>query len=87
MSEVCGEAQERPVSIGGFKETGVLAGGSSDCITDRCIELRYYGNADTGKGPVEEPGGEFFTFVDQQKVAVAIVDLTRQIVLHSEVFK
>jgi hypothetical protein len=67
---------------------GILpsAGGSSLCITDRCIELRYYGTTGTGTAPAAEPSGESFTFADQQEVAVAVVDLTRQIVLHSEVF-
>jgi hypothetical protein len=62
------------------------AGGSSACITDRCIELRYFGSAGTGTAPAAEPPGAFFTFTDQEVVATAVVDLTRQVVLHSEVF-
>jgi hypothetical protein len=62
------------------------AGGSTACITDRCIELQYYGNAGTGTAPAAEPGGGFVTFVDREVVATAVVDLTRQIVLNSEVF-
>jgi len=68
--------------------TGVLpdAGGSSACINDRCIGLRYFGSAGSFTAPVLEPAGDFFTFTNQQVVATAVVDLTQQQVLQVEVF-
>lgn len=64
--------------------SGILQG-SRECITDRCVELRYYGAAGTGTAPVPEPLGATFTFTNQQVVAIAVVDLTLQTVLQSEV--
>jgi hypothetical protein len=92
MAEV-GALADRIATTPGLVVTALLgqgllpsAGGSSLCVTDRCIELRYYGSAGTGTAAAAEPLGASFTFVNQQEVAVAVVDLTRQIVLHSEVF-
>ena len=92
MAEV-GPLAERIATTPGLRVTGLLGGGilpatggSSVCITDRCIELRYYGTVGTGTAPVEEPAGESLTFVDQQLVALAVVNMTLQSVLGSEVF-
>ncbi len=71
--------------VSGLGGSGVLHG-SSECINDRCIELVYYGSAGTGTAPAAEPLGASFTFTNQELVAIAIVDLTLQVVLHSEVF-
>jgi hypothetical protein len=72
----------------GLLGRGILpaAGGSTACVSDRCIELQYYGTTGTGTAPAAEPVGASVSFVDQHVVATAVVDLTRQIVLHSEVF-
>jgi len=92
MAEV-GTLAARIATTPGLMVVGLLgrgllpaAGGSTACVSDRCIEFQYYGTVGTGTAPALEPVGASVSFVDQAVVATAVVDLTRQIVLHSEVF-
>jgi hypothetical protein len=89
MAEV-GALAERIARTPDLTVTGLsgrgLIGGSTACVADRCIHLQYYGTTGTGTAPAAEPGGGFVTFVERDVVATAVVDLTFQTVLNSEVF-